>query len=444
MDCDILRTLYLKCNGEVLCNDDVGECVSLGAVDAQDPSWSIAQVFDNDKYAHIRASLVSGRVPWDGICQRCAFLRPGIPLRDQLAQRVITKLQVEPSLACNLHCRCCTNREQRKTRSKPHQMPLATYERTLQSLQDEGYSLENIEYCGQGEPLTHPKFHEFVALGRRWFPEARQRLITNGNFDYRATTRGVPLDEIYVSCDGVRQQSYEQYRQNGKVDQALQFMSDAAATVDSRQQSVVWKYILFEFNDSADELREAQLTAARLGIDTLLFTVTSSEHRSQTYTLDTLAELEIVSPNVHVDQCATYHEGAAYGHRQAARFVPEGMGSWLPARRRPPSRAHLDEVVSLPGNTLTLRGWAAATKRLTHVQIFCDDQLVGSAKLSAIRDDVFEVHRHFMNQRAGFYLSAQLTQPLNPSAQISVLLLCEQRRRGRLVTTYQFAPAPEA
>ncbi|MBW2455522.1 MAG: hypothetical protein JRI68_13465, partial [Deltaproteobacteria bacterium] len=183
MDCEILRTLYLKCNGEVLCNDHVGERVLLGVVEAEDPSWTIDRVFGNEHYAHIRASFSEGRVPWDGICQRCAFLRPGIPLQDRLARRTLTKLQVEPSLACNLRCLCCTNRQQQRARSKPHVMPLASYERTLRSLREDRFKLKTIEYCGQGEPLTHPGFHEFVTLGRRYFPRARQRLITNGNFD---------------------------------------------------------------------------------------------------------------------------------------------------------------------------------------------------------------------------------------------------------------------
>ncbi|MBW2455099.1 MAG: radical SAM protein [Deltaproteobacteria bacterium] len=441
MDCDILRILYLKANGEVLCNCDVGERVSLGWVETADPDWTIGTVFSNDDYAHMRTSLAAGRVPWDGICQRCAFLRPGIPLRDELARRVVTKLHVEPSLACHLDCRCCTSRDQRRTRPKPHVMALETYERVLGSLRDEGFALESVEYCGQGEPLTHPRFHEFIRLGRQYFPQARQRLTTNGNLDYRAAMRGQALDEVVVSCDGVRQESYEQYRRRGKVDQALQFMSDAAAAgVDLGRPTVVWKYILFEFNDSDAELREAQRKAERLGVDTLLFTVTSSAHRSQRYDHDTLDRLLVVGANVHVDQCATFHEGAAYGRGRDTRWATEGLWGWLGGQgRRARCKAHLDEVVCLPGAVLALRGWAAATTPLTHVEIYCDGELVGQAKLTLHRDDVFEAHPYLLRQRAGFYLSVPLTRPLKSCAEIGVALRCGRRRRGRLVASYTFA-----
>jgi len=320
-------------------------------------------------------------------------------------------------------------------------MPLSVYERTLRSLRAERFKLKTIEYCGQGEPLNHPAFHGFVALGRRYFPRARQRLITNGNFDYRAATRGVELDEIYVSCDGVRQQSYERYRRNGSIDKALKFMCDAA--VGGKRQAVVWKYILFEFNDSAEELREAQRTAERLGVDMLLFTVTASKHRSQKYTQDTLDMLPIVSPTVHVEHCPTCHKGARFGRRLDTRFVSETVASWLPSwLHRRECWAQLHEVAALPGNVLTLRGWAAATQRLTHVRAYCDGRRIGDAKLTSIREDVFAKHGHFLRQRAGFYLSVQLKRPVRSKAQMSIVVLDGSRRRGRLVETFELAPEP--
>lgn len=57
MNCDILSTLYVKSNGEILCNDDFGERVSLGSCrqSADDPD--IHQTLNNDRYQHIREAL---------------------------------------------------------------------------------------------------------------------------------------------------------------------------------------------------------------------------------------------------------------------------------------------------------------------------------------------------------------------------------------------------
>jgi hypothetical protein len=75
--------------------------------------------------------------------------------------------------------------------------------------------MARIEYAGQGEPLAHPRFPGLVDLGRALFSETRQRLITNGNYDYSARTGRRAPDEIYVSCDGAFQESYEKYRIGG-------------------------------------------------------------------------------------------------------------------------------------------------------------------------------------------------------------------------------------
>jgi len=42
MNCDILSTLYVKSNGEILCNDDFGERISLGSCLSNNAAISIS------------------------------------------------------------------------------------------------------------------------------------------------------------------------------------------------------------------------------------------------------------------------------------------------------------------------------------------------------------------------------------------------------------------
>jgi hypothetical protein len=58
-------------------------------------------------------------------------------------------------------------------------MPLELFASMLRSLRDEGYAVGEVEYCGQGEAMTHPRFNEFVDTARDILPETAQRLITN-------------------------------------------------------------------------------------------------------------------------------------------------------------------------------------------------------------------------------------------------------------------------
>jgi len=272
--------------------------VILGKVELDDPTWDIRTVLTNNKYTHIRTSLSSDIAPWGDICAKCALFRKNQPFSDRLRHMHIRKVQLEPSLTCNLDCPCCSSKKQRKTRNKPFLMKLEILETLMKSLSKHSYLVERVEYCGQGEPLMHPKFSEFVNIVKLYYPNVSQLLITNGNFDYWKVTRGLYIDTIYVSCDGVFQKSYEKYRIGGNVDLAIKFMKDIPKTLDGKKQRILWKYILFEFNDSKEELIAAQRLAHSIGIDTLMFVFTHSRFKSVKYRPENILDLPIIYPNV--------------------------------------------------------------------------------------------------------------------------------------------------
>ena len=300
MNCEILQTLYLRSNGDVPCNDDAGESrVLLGLVRTESKKWSATALVTNHRYQHIRAALQRGEAPWPDVCNRCAFLRPHEPFADTLAKKRIRKIQVEPALSCALRCPGCSSHTQARVRQKSLMMDLGMFDRILANLRAEGFEVGEIEYCGQGEPLLHPEFPEFVRLARRHFPTAVQRLITSGNADYHAATGGERIDEIIVSCDGVFQSSYAQQRVGGNVERVLQFMRDAHSSRPAgRLSTLVWKYILFEWNDGADELKLAAEAARNIGVDWLLFVYTHSVGRSVRLTPDGAHQLMALGSHI--------------------------------------------------------------------------------------------------------------------------------------------------
>ena len=298
MNCEILHTLYVRSNGDVPCNDDAGEGVHLGRIAPHHEKWTAQSFFSNHRYRHIREAFRRGTMPWPNACPTCAFFRPNETFADQLEQKRLRKIQIEPSLACRLRCPGCSNHLQVQIRPQPFQMDPALFDRLLQRLQQEEFSVDEIEYCGQGEPLLHPRFSEFTRLARSHFPTTRQRLITSGNFDYVTATAQERLDEIMVSCDGVDQKSYVQYRIGGRVDRPIQFMRDAVRLAGPELQLVIWKYILFEWNDHPDEIFRAQVLAQELGVAAILFVYTHSKGKSQRFTLENRADFPIHFPNV--------------------------------------------------------------------------------------------------------------------------------------------------
>ncbi len=423
MNCEILHTLYIKSNGEVLCNDDYGERVTLANVSIDLQNATMQDLFSNQAYQHIRESLSGGQIPWEGVCEHCAFIRHDEPYADLLAQKHITKLQLEPSLLCNLNCRCCSNDLQIQQREKPHLMDPETYGSVLSSLKDGGFRLDSVEYCGQGEPLMHPQFAEFAVATKKYYPHAWQRVITNGNFTYQKTLGQAPVDEIMVACDGLHQESYSQYRVKGKVEKVLQFMSDAVAARKKGRPQVIWKYILFEFNDSEKEILAAQDKAQDIGVDTLVFVVTHSEYHSQKYTMESIASLPIVSPKVTTNAHPSFFDGVRYGSikKTLARSVLDKLSKKCLAR--------IDEVVIMPEDLLQIRGWAAATDEIERIVVSIGDKVLGETLPMDLRPDVEAVFPQFTRQPMGFRFSTKIEQEALKKSVLSIELYNQRNKR---------------
>lgn len=294
MNCEILRTLYLRSNGEIPCNCAAGERINLGW-SLGDPDWDISKVFENENYTAIRESFAADKTPWGSVCERCAFFVPKEPMDDQLAKtKRIEKFQVEPALTCALRCPGCSRADQIKRRKPPFVLSEKIFQQTLDSLVANEYDVRFFYYCGQGEPLNHPRFQDLAIMARDAYPGAKQVVNTNGNhlvsklFD---PSLYIPR-EFIVSIDGLDQSSYEQYRVNGNVEQALQFMKDLKSLPNPPY--VEWKYILFTYNDSDDEIRRAQEKAKEIGVDRIMFVLTHSQEKSERFTVENLDELPLL------------------------------------------------------------------------------------------------------------------------------------------------------
>lgn len=448
MDCVILETLYLKANGVFPCHDDAGEGIPLGQLD---DGFSLQGLLDGDGYGHIRRELEAGRTPWPGTCDHCGFFRPHQPFRARPARRIST-FQVEPTLLCTLACPACSRPHQIKTRPGPRSLTVERFERLLQTAAAEQIEIECIEYCGQGEPLAHREFHRFVAAARDIVPRTRQRLITNGNYDYRTVMRGQHLDEIIVSCDGATSDSYPIYRQNGDFARVQAFIADAAR--DTPHPAVIWKYILFEFNDSAAEIQRAQQLAMDLDVSVLEFVVTHSEGRSQRYTQRNREQLLKLAPFATIDATPVMGRAPvqpfslpARSHLRRTRFERVLETTLAPLERHLSNRMrmrvqalksragrraalHVDETRVIDGDAIYVRGWAHDGREpFEHLLLTSDGQEVGRALLGIARPDVRRAFPRLCSDRVGF--AATFTVRDAPTAAFDVELHARPRGSAR-------------
>lgn len=430
MNCEIFETLYLKSNGEILCNDDSGEQICLDHIRDDGRPWSITGFFGNEQLTNIFQSFHSGYVPWPGVCEHCAFLRSYQGFSPN-SRKHISKFQIETSLVCSLKCPGCSNHVQIRTRSKPWLMNPAILEKALKSIVEEGYGLDWIEYCGQGEPLHHPDFSSIVAMVRDYLPGTRQRLITNGNFNYQERLAGVFLDEIIVSCDGVDQRSYERYRIGGSLDKVLRFIEDCPEFVQGRRQNLIWKYILFSHNDTEGELIKAQMLAKRLGVNRLLFALTHSEGRSDRYTLETIGSIPIRYPNVSINAHPSFYGRVRFG--KSRRSLEE-----LFNRLTSSYKWNIDEVVYFPDNMIFLRGWIAGKCPIDQIELYLDGEFVTSVKPQQQRDDVRTKFPGLNTERAGFCCSGLAPEYNGNLAKLAFKVHAQGEIVARIPAYYNF------
>ena len=95
--------------------------------------------------------------------------------------------------------------------------------------------------------------------------ESAKRLVHSG------------IDEVTFSIDGASQDTYVQYRQRGKFDVALRNLRVMAEEKRRARRDVPhlnWRYILFKWNDSDEEMNLARRLATEIGVDRLSWEIT--------------------------------------------------------------------------------------------------------------------------------------------------------------------------
>ena len=414
----------MRTNGDIPCYDDAGAGIILGRVS---PGRSLGECLQNEHFTHIRTALRSGFAPWGDVCASCAMLRPNEPFADLLASKRIVTFQVEPTLACALACPACTRTVDVRDRPKPLKMSLETFETALRGLRDGGYSVEQIEYCGNGEPLNHPRFSDFVRAARGFFPETRQRLVTNGNFSYLRCLENVGVDEFIVSCDGARQGSYEKYRVNGCIADVFKFMADIPPEAGGRRQTKIWKYILFEFNDSDDELIEAQNKAVELGCDGLMFVLTHSAFRSQRYTRANFGGAPLRTPRAFFDCTPIQKKDLLPLERETSATPFVHADGWI---------AMVDEISCEDNGVMAMRGWVLADSDVAEIEVYHNSRLVGRPGLAALRLDVLRAFPEFKRPNSGFSLRWK-TKSFEGEHVIGIRLLAKDDAIGFFQTTFR-------
>jgi hypothetical protein len=270
--------LVMLCDGRIVCgcSDPYAKRV-LGDARTTD----IAEIWSGPVITALRGDLNKGGSTFCGDCGLKLPLaeqeRP--PVRPLDAGRLPGRMFIECTAACNISCNqaCCAPET---GISRTRQAGMLDFDLFRKVIDEVGPSLGRIDFFNYGEAFLHKRAVEMCEYIKSRYPHIHLYTSTNGTaLSEEAARRLVHsgIDEVTFSIDGARPESYVQYRQRGKFDVALRnlrAMVEEKRTWGRDLPYLNWRYILFRWNDSDEEMNEARRLASEMGVDRLCWEIT--------------------------------------------------------------------------------------------------------------------------------------------------------------------------
>src|SRR5262245_8704632 len=268
----------LLCDGRVVCG-----CADPYAkrVLGDTRTSSLISIWTGAVASDLRRDINSGGSSFCGDCPLKLPLQPNQhpPQRDLSVTPIPGRLYIECTAACNISCfQACCAPETGITRTR--QAGMLDFDLFTRVVDEAGPSLGRIDFFNYGEAFLHTRAIEMCTYIKQKFPHIYLYTSTNGlafNEEKARQLAHTGIDEVTFSLDGATPDTYARYRQRGKFDVAL---ANLRALIDEKAKSrrdvpfVNWRYILFTWNDSDQEMELARRMAADLGVDRLCWEIT--------------------------------------------------------------------------------------------------------------------------------------------------------------------------
>lgn len=175
-------------------------------------------------------------------------------------------LKIETTVLCNLKCPGCF-RTEAALETKEKFMNFKLYQKIIDSLAP--YLLE-ISLYDQGEPLVQPDIFKFI----QYNTQKNIGTIVSSNFAMILSEEKLKnlissgLDYLIVAIDGIKQETYGQYRVGGNIKTVLNNLKRIIALkkkLKSKRPYIEWQMINFAWNKK--EQPTAEKMARQIGCD---------------------------------------------------------------------------------------------------------------------------------------------------------------------------------
>lgn len=192
---------------------------------------------------------------------------------ERLARKTTLKsrpylINSEPTNKCMLHCPFCPTGKSNSR--KNGYANLQIFDNIFNEIAAYTYI---ITFHGWGEPLLHKDLPRFIDLAHR------HRICTvvtsNGILLDKGTAEkfiSSKLDVLYISIDGVSEDTYRKYRVGGNLKKVFCNIENLVALKKAKNSSIPfieWQFIVFRHNQN--EIKKAKDLAKKLGVDSIVF-----------------------------------------------------------------------------------------------------------------------------------------------------------------------------
>jgi len=228
-------------------------------------------------------------------------------------------LQVEPASICNLRCALCP-----VTEGMDRPTGLMDFELFKKSIDEMGDYVLLIILWDWGEPFVNPAIYDMIAYAKK----RNISIISSTNAHVFAKEENAKkliksgIDSIIVAIDGINQDTYERFRQSGKLESALKGTRNLVAAkraMNSQTPLINFRFLATKHNEH--EIPDLKKLVISLGVDVL--------------TIKTLNPYESYAEN-RFERQANFDEILPVGERYQRFRYEEAAGDRHRIRRNPP------------------------------------------------------------------------------------------------------------
>lgn len=123
-------------------------------------------------------------------------------------------LNIEVTNYCNFNCSYCCS----KDLPKKH-IELSVFESIISKFNN----VEHISLQGEGEPLMHPDFFQIVEITKKYQPNSKISIVSNGSFigNYVKELAQSAIDVLHISIDTANPALFREVRKGGDLNKIV-------------------------------------------------------------------------------------------------------------------------------------------------------------------------------------------------------------------------------